>query len=103
MRACVLVLVSGVIAACSGENSSGPKVECVVRGVTADRTSHAMIVGQVVNVSATIEQSGCPALPELTWSSNDPAVVTAERGGVITAVGVGNAEVTARIEGRSER
>ncbi len=103
MRACLVALMLGVIAACSGEKSSGPKIECVVRGVTAGQTSYAMVVTQVVNVSATIEQSGCPALPELTWSSNDPAVVTAERGGVITAVGVGNAEVTARIEGRSEQ
>jgi uncharacterized protein YjdB len=37
----------------------------------------------------------------VAWSSSDPAVATTTQGGLVTAVGVGGAIITASVEGKS--
>ncbi|MBQ6280326.1 MAG: Ig domain-containing protein, partial [Mycoplasma sp.] len=64
-----------------------------VTGVTLDKTSTTLAVGDTKTLTATI-------LPEnatdksVTWSSNNESVAIVNENGTITAIGVGNATIT---------
>lgn len=97
------VFLSLVLTACSSDGGSGPAERCTIRGLSLGEAQYALVVGQSVQANASIEQSGCTALPTIEWSSSDPLVVNASPGGVLTAVAVGRANITARLLGRSEQ
>jgi uncharacterized protein YjdB len=80
-----LALACGAAAACGGD-STGTK--CSVRGVglTAPAT---LELGATITLTATIDQTGCTALPVTTWSSSNTAVATVGTDGTVTALSLG--------------
>ena len=64
--------------------------------VRLDETSLELNVGESYNIHATI----LPAGAELQWASSDPSVATVN-GGIVTAVGEGEAVITASISDRA--
>ena len=55
-------------------------------------------IGQTIQLSATVYDSANAQIPgaEVAWSSTDPAVVTVSTQGLVTAVGNGTAQISAR-------
>jgi len=75
-----------------------------VAGVTLTPVvAQLMRIGGQVQVTATPRNSQGQALTGRTvnFTTNNPAVATVTTGGVVSAVGVGNATITADVEGRT--
>lgn len=70
-----------------------PGVEASVKALTVSPESVQVKVGETVTLTAAPE----PALTsdEITWSSSNETVATVDANGIVTAVAVGNATVTA--------
>ena len=84
------------------------KVNCVVKvvsssnqnkSVTLSKSSVILKVGTSKIVSATILPSN--SSNSLKWTSSNTSVATVDQSGKITAVGIGNAVITASIDGAS--
>ena len=67
-----------------------------VEEVTLDKTALTLTVGETDMLNATVT----PAVAPVVWKSSDDGVVTVS-GGKITAVGEGNAVITATADGKS--
>ena len=66
-------------------------------GVTLDKTSASVILGQTLQLNATVAPANANN-KEITWSSDDEDVVTVSKTGLVSAVAVGTAKVTAKIK-----
>lgn len=79
--------------------------------ISLDRESAELTVGETLQLAVTVEPQ-LPAGPRVIWSSSDPDVATVTTGdevamdgtylpaGLVTAVGEGEATITASIEGK---
>ena len=69
------------------------KAASMVTGIKLNRTASTLVVEGTTKLTATVEpEEACDVT--VNWTSSDPAVATVE-GGVVTAVAVGNAVITA--------
>ena len=68
----------------------------LVTGVTLKPTSLSLFTGDTATLTATVEPSNATN-PNVTWSSDKPAVATVE-GGTVTARGAGEATITVTTE-----
>ncbi len=101
-RLLCLVLLA---AACSGgakDSGTGPQVTPVAQ-VVVTSTSSSILVGQTTSATATTMSATGTVLTGRTiaWSSGSPAVATVTSTGVVTAVGGGQAVISATSEGKS--
>ena len=88
------LIIAGLFTACD------PTEEVVeVSGVSLDQTSLSIARGGTANLTATVSPSNATD-KTVTWSSSNPAVATVERG-LVTAVSVGTATITANAGGRT--
>ena len=99
---------SGVVTAKAGgtstitvtTNDGGKKAFCTVTvntpvtGVSLDKTSLSMAVGETMTLTATVTPSGATD-KTVSWSSSNTSVATVSSTGVVTAKSVGNANITA--------
>ena len=67
-----------------------------VTGVTLNKTSLSLTVGGTVILNATITPSEATN-KNVTWSSDNEEVATVDENGLVTAVGVGTATITATV------
>ena len=67
----------------------------VVNGISLNSTSETMSVGSTLQLALTAPN---PYQGEVTWTSSDEKVVTVDETGLVTAVGVGDANVVVRIK-----
>ena len=67
-----------------------------VTGVTLNKTSTSLYVGDTETLTATVEPSDATN-KTVTWTSSNPSVATVENG-VVTAVGAGTATITVTTE-----
>lgn len=101
-QTCTVTAGSGTATA----NVGNVGVSCAnvpVASVTMPAPVPAIVpIGTVVTLTATPRDSSGAALPGRTvlWSSSNPAVATVSNG-VVTAVGVGNATISASVDGVS--
>jgi uncharacterized protein YjdB/alpha-tubulin suppressor-like RCC1 family protein len=74
-----------------------------VTSVTVSPISPSLSVGQTTQLTATTRAADGSTLSGrlVTWSSSNPAVASVSSAGLITAVGVGTATITASSEGTS--
>ena len=63
-----------------------------VTGVTLDKTSAALTVGDTETLTATVSPDGAPD-KTVTWSSDTTAIATVDANGKVTAVAVGTANI----------
>ena len=68
-------------------------VRVYVDGVTVDKETLALELEQESQINATIEPANA-STQTLVWTSSDPDVATVDENGVVTAVGIGTAEIT---------
>ncbi len=89
------------------EGQTGTSVIAVsvvpVAAVTLSPTSAALTLGQTTTLVATGRDAGGNPLGgrPVTWTSTASTVATVSTAGIVTAVGIGSATITARIEGVS--
>lgn len=70
--------------------------------ITLDPVELALPVGETVQlVAQPRDAQGEPLARPVTWSSDNPAYVRVDASGLVTALGVGGADVTATSEGKS--
>lgn len=69
-----------------------------VKGVSLSKTALSLTVGESEALSVTLIPADATPREELTWSSSAPEVATVE-GGVVKALTVGTATITATVEG----
>lgn len=75
-------------------NNSGVDDTSVTTGVTLDQTSVELIKGDTQKLVATVAPESILD-DNVTWSSDNEAVATVDANGIVTAVGVGTANITA--------
>ena len=68
--------------------------EVNVNGIVLDKTTLAMIKGESQKLTATVAESS-----SIIWTSSNEAVAKVDSEGNVTAVGIGEAVVTVKIEG----
>ena len=92
-----------VSAACSSDPTGAGDV-LVVAEVEIDPPGAGLIVGATQQLSATPKTASGIPVPNrsVTWSSSDPAIATVSGSGMVTAVSLGEAGISARVDGVSE-
>lgn len=75
-------------------NNSGVDDTSVTTGVTLDQTSVELIKGDTQKLVATVAPESILD-DNVTWSSDNETVATVDANGIVTAVGVGTANITA--------
>ena len=92
------VLLSAGFWSCGKEDIPEPIPPTVaVTGVTLDKTSISLLVGDSETLTATVTPADAEN-QKLTWSSDKPAVATVDDNGKVTAVKVGTATITVTTE-----
>jgi plastocyanin len=92
------------LAACGGGGDGGPAGNDGVASVTLNAPSLTLLPGRTEQLQATaLNASGTPVAgaPAATWRSSNNAVVTVNSSGLVTALIVGTADITATISGKS--
>lgn len=89
-RFATLTLIAAVFA-CSSDSATAP--DRPVTGVTVDPASAPLILGQSVNLTATV--TGGFATTTVVWTSLNPAVATVDDSGKVVARAIGATTVTA--------
>ena len=88
------VLLSAGFWSCGKEDIPEPIPPTVaVTGVTLDKTSISLLVGDSETLTATVTPADAEN-QKLTWSSDKPAVATVDDNGKVTAVKAGEATIT---------
>lgn len=91
----VMVFAALTLAGCSKDDDP-----TLVTGITLDKTTLTLTVGQTANLTATV-------LPEnahdktVVWQSSDTAVATISDAGLVIAISAGSATITAAAGGKS--
>ena len=95
-----LFAAAALLLAC-GDDSLDPD-EGVVAAVLLSPTKATLLVGETLELDATLLDSDGERLtdPEVTWTSSDVTIARVESG-VVTAVGDGDATITADVHGRT--
>ena len=80
-------------------SSQAPSSEAPVNptGVSLDKQTASIIKGNTLQLNATVAPANANN-KEITWSSSDEDVITVSNSGLVTAVEVGSAKVTAKIK-----
>ena len=100
----VMALSPGKTKVTATAEAGGKSAECEVtvtpsvNGVTLNKSAASLVVGEYVKLTATLLPEG--AASEITWTTSDPAVVTVDENGGITAIAPGRAKITATVDGR---
>lgn len=71
-----------------------------VTGMTLDRTALELRTGDIDTLAVAIEPDGSGEGESVTWSSSNETVAVVDGQGTVTAVGVGQAVITAKAAGR---
>jgi plastocyanin/predicted small lipoprotein YifL len=99
------------LAACGGDGPAEPapdaRVPGVITSVAVTLADSVVQIGQLTQATATARDAFGTAIAlgarRVTWSSGNPSVVVVGAGGVVSAVGVGSADLAVRVaEGATE-
>jgi len=94
-----LLLVSCMIlyAGCIEVETERSQSTWGVTGISLNYTTLSLPIGANAQLTATVSPSNA-ANPNVTWSSSNPSVATVSNNGLVTALAVGNATITATTE-----
>lgn len=87
-----IALFGSAFTACKSDDDGDDDVS--VTGVSLDKPSAELKVGDTLSLTATIEPANATN-PNVTWSSSDENVATVKNG-TVTAVAVGTAVITVK-------
>ena len=66
----------------------------LVSSITLNTKSKTLVNGETLQLTATVKPTNA-TLPNITWSSSNKKVATVDQDGLVKAVGIGNATITA--------
>ena len=90
-----LLFAAGIIfTACNGNGPDEPPV-VEVTGISLDRNALTLLVGEIGTIIATVTPEDADD-KTVTWSSSHPNIASVDENGVVTAVAVGTAVITAQ-------
>lgn len=95
MRFKVLLLLAVLSVGCSDNNDT-----VTVSEVTLDKTELELPVGVTGQLTATVKPDDAED-KTVTWSSDDTAIATVNENGLVTAISLGNAVITAEAGGKT--
>ena len=99
----LLSALLAAVAGCGG-GGDGPAGTSGIASVSLNAPSLTLLVGRTEQLEATAKDAQgntVASAPAATWSSSNLAVATVNSTGLVNAVAVGTADVTATISGRS--
>ena len=70
----------------------------VVTSITLNLTSYELYVGQALQLAVTSWEPANASAPEIRWESSNPEVLAVTESGYVTALGAGNASITAKTQ-----
>ena len=91
----ILVSMALVFTACPGPDDPEVRVE----SITIYPAILSLVIEETGQLTATLAPEG--VIAEITWSSSNTAVATVNNNGLVTAVSVGSATITATADGRT--
>ncbi|MEQ8471966.1 MAG: DUF4832 domain-containing protein [Marinoscillum sp.] len=99
----LLISVLLVFASCGGDDGGGVGPEPIdttvmVTGLQIEPETVRLSIGGVKQLSVIVTPDSATN-QGVTWSSSDPSTVDVDESGVVTALAVGNADITASAEG----
>ena len=94
-RLCFLFSLVGLFAACE----KGEEPDVPVSSVSVSQPSAELIIGQTLQLSATVSPYDATN-KEVVWASANPSVATVSNGGLVTAVAEGSTDITASAGGK---
>ena len=71
-----------------------------VTNVVLDKTEVSLMIGESVTLTAGVDYTGS-IIPSVVWSSSDEAIITVSSSGVVNALKVGSAVITATASNKS--
>ena len=97
------LLLCAILSACSSKDGSSTAPSVVVTTVQLSISSQTLHVGGTIQATVSIADQNGKAITgaSVSWSSSDGTVATVNNTGLITAVGVGSATITAISGGKS--
>lgn len=103
-RTRVLLSAAALLFAAACSNSDGKKEEVTLEAIELTPATPSVAKGLNIDLKATgiySDQSKKELTSEVTWSSSSPAIAQVENTGRVKGVSVGNADITASIQGKS--
>jgi alpha-tubulin suppressor-like RCC1 family protein len=98
-----IVLVGSVVAtvAACGDDSTGPGILVPVASIAISSIPDPLLTRQTLRLEAATLDARGTALPDrpVSWTSNDPTLLSISAGGVLTALSPGTATVIAAVDG----
>jgi Tol biopolymer transport system component len=97
------LLAAGLALGCGGDREPVDPSAAAVASVTMNVEADTIVRGSVLQLEATpLDAAGNPLEDRsISWSSSDPLLATVTQTGLVEAVGLGIATITATSEGRS--
>lgn len=92
------VALALALAGCGGSDTPGGPGASEVRTLRLQLLADSLRVGEATQAVVTARGAGDVAVrvPEITWSSTDPAVASVRKDGTVTALAVGRTEIVAQ-------
>ena len=100
MRKFIIPLASVLVLALSCEKALEVDDTVMVTSVTIDRSTAELIIGETVQLSATVLPTDATH-QNITWSSSNKEVATVSSNGLVTAVSDGRAGIMAKAGGKT--
>lgn len=100
MRKFIFPLASAIVLALSCEKALEVDDRVMVTDVTVDRSTAELVIGETVQLSATVLPSDATD-PSITWSSSNKEVATVSNNGLVTGVSEGRAAIMAKAGGKT--
>lgn len=86
-------IVFSILLAVSCDNPTGSGTTVAVTGVSLDKTQASVVVGQTLQLTATIAPTDATNA-KVSWSSSDAAIATVSDAGLVSGVKAGSATIT---------
>ena len=100
MRKFIIPLASALVLALSCEKALEVDDRVMVTSVSVDRPSAEVLIGETVQLSATVLPSDATD-QSITWSSSNKEVATVSNNGLVTGVAEGRAGIMAKAGGKT--
>ncbi len=98
MTSLVLALGTGILTGCC-ESPTLPEPPLTFENIMLDKATMSLLVGEAKTLDATVKANKDTYEEKINWSSSNSGVATVDENGKVTAVGAGNATITAKIGG----
>lgn len=102
MKSYISLLSSVLFVAFAVLSCNQPEPEVLVTDVSINQASAEIIIGETLQLNATVTPSNASQI-EVNWASSAPSVAKVSNQGLVTALSEGTTVITATAGGKSEQ